>query len=69
MMTPHEKLSALEYLKKAWQEIEKLPTITPCQNCFQLSAGFCKLYNCIIPEDVLPNGCDKFSFDPQSPPF
>lgn len=68
-MTPHEKHSALKYLEMAWQEVNKLATTTPCQNCQHLSAGFCNLWKSAIPYDILPKGCEKWMFDAKSPPM
>jgi len=68
-LTPHDKYSALKYLERAWEEINKLPTTTPCFNCEHSEAKYCKLYKLPIPEDVLPKGCEGFVFDPASPPF
>ena len=75
-MTPHEKYSALKSLEAAWEEINKIKTETPCRDCTNYSmegGGFgndlCLKWNQVIPKDILPVGCDAFTFDPNSPPF
>jgi hypothetical protein len=67
MWSGHDKYSALKHLERAWEEINKLPTTTPCRNCEHLSAGYCNNWKSVIPSDVLQNGCEAWKFDPQSP--
>jgi hypothetical protein len=66
-LSPHDKYSSLKYLERAWEEINKLPTTTPCKNCEYLSASYCNLWKEVIPNDILSKGCDKWKFDPGSP--
>lgn len=69
MMSPHDRYSALKYLERAWEEINKLLTTTPCQNCEHLSAGYCNHWKSVIPHDILAKGCEAWLFDPKSPPL
>jgi hypothetical protein len=69
-MTPHEKYSALKALERAWEEIDKMKTITPCTACVNWEfSGICKLCKTAIPADVLYEGCKEWRFDAASPPF
>lgn len=68
-MTPHEKIAALKSLEAAWEEVNKILTTTPCQNCLHLSSGYCNLWKEVIPSDILAKGCEKWQFDPVSPPI
>jgi len=67
MISPHDRYSAIEYLKKAIEVVSSLPTTTPCQNCLHLSAGYCNLWKSVVPNDILPKGCEKWDFDRLSP--
>lgn len=69
MFSPHEKYSALKSLERAWEEVNKLPTTTPCSNCRHFSAAFCNLWKAVIPQEHTAKGCEKWIFAPDSPPF
>ena len=69
MWSAHDKYSAFKKLEQAWEEVSKLPTATPCVNCLHFSAGYCNLWKDAVPKETLPVGCEKFNFDPESPPF
>jgi hypothetical protein len=62
LLTPHEKVALLRL-------IEKLPTTTPCMACQNYNAGWCKLCNDKIPNDVKDAGCESWVFAANSPPF
>lgn len=68
-MTPHQKISVLKHLEDAWESINKMPTTTPCTLCVHFDFGACKLWKDAIPATFLEKGCDKWTFDKNSPPF
>lgn len=68
-MTPHDKRYLVNALQRALEEAVKMPTATACKDCIHNSIAFCKLWNDQIPSDVLPVGCEKWTFDENSPPF
>lgn len=61
-LTPHEK-------KQLIRLIEKLPTTTKCTDCRNYDGGICQLAGEMIPQDVLPEGCEQWAFDPNSIPL
>lgn len=71
MMSPHQKHSTLKSLEQAWEEVSKMPTTTKCWDCKEkaFEGEYCNLWESTIPAEVLPKGCEKWEFDPQSPPF
>lgn len=71
MMTPHEKISAINALTKALGELIKMPTTTECADCKFSDAGgvFCNKYKEPIPDDVRITGCEVWEFNPDAPPF
>ncbi len=62
ILTPHDKAQLIRL-------IEKMPTTTKCTDCRNYSCGSCQLADEIIPQDVLPVGCEQWEFDPNSIPF
>lgn len=62
MLKPHDKATLIAML-------ELMPTTTPCSACVYFDNGMCRDAQQMIPDDVLPEGCDDFKFDENSPPF
>jgi hypothetical protein len=69
MLSPHEKVSILLHLERAWQATNGLPTTTPCAACIWDKAGFCKKWDAMIPKDRLATGCEAWEFNRESTPF
>jgi hypothetical protein len=71
VMTPIEKYTALKCLERAWDEVNRLQTDTPCTDCINWDfPKICKLYpREAIPNDIMGKGCGSWVFDEKSIPF
>jgi hypothetical protein len=72
--TQHQKNHLLSQLQQALDAVKSMPVATPCSTCMhrmQVSERMhCLLAKkSLIPDEVLPIGCEAYKFDAESAPF
>lgn len=61
VLTPHRKQEHIQCLEHALLILKALPTMTPCAECVEFSAGFCSVYRANVPHEFQAQGCKDFS--------
>lgn len=55
-----ERARLIHHAQMTLRALEALPALTPCAECLEFDAGFCRRWKAQVPPEAQPAGCDQW---------